>query len=132
MRTVHSRSLALLLVILVASAGGRSAAAPAPPFTPAAERRDAAVPSVPSGRVWIGREHEFEEFIRTAPIVRVRDLPAGVTRSVRAYFAPGGLAGSVVFKTMSPRQSRGYFESYKSEIAAYRLDPRSNGACAIR
>jgi hypothetical protein len=77
---------------------------------------------VPSGRVWIGREHEFEEFIRTAPIVRVRDLPAGVTRSVRAYFAPGGLAGSVVFKTMSPRQSRGYFESYKSEIAAYRLD----------
>ena len=73
MRSVNPGSPALVLVILLAAAGGlSSASAPAPARTPAAERRDTAVASVPSGRVWIGREHEFEDFIRTAPVVRVR------------------------------------------------------------
>lgn len=73
-------------------------------------------------KVWIGHEAEFEEFIRTAPIVRTEEIPVGVTHPTRCFFAPGGLAGSIVFKPLPPGRAHGFFESYKSEIAAYELD----------
>ena len=46
----------------------------------------------------------------------------GVTKSQRAFFAPGGLVDSVAWKELKPGMRNGYFESYKSEIAAYELD----------
>jgi hypothetical protein len=73
-------------------------------------------------RVWMGRHAEFEEFLRTAPIVRVRDVGQGVTKPRQAFFRPGGLAESALVKKLPPRWRGAFFESYKSEIAAYELD----------
>ena len=40
----------------------------------------------------------------------------------QAFFTPGGLAESAVVKILPPKLHKGYWESYKSEIAAYELD----------
>jgi hypothetical protein len=95
------------------------APAPAPPD---------AVPATPvvaspvGAKVWVGHHAEFEEFLRTGVIERVTSVPVGVTKPKRAYFAPGGLAGSVIVKHLPMGQRQGFWEAYKSEIAAYELD----------
>jgi hypothetical protein len=81
-------------------------------------------PSKPEAcaNVWQDRTAEFEEFLRTAKVSKVADIPIGVTRPRRAYLVPGGPAGSFAWKPLRPGVQSGYFESYKSEIAAYELD----------
>lgn len=77
----------------------------------------------PAGsKIWIGRDAEFEEFLRTARIERTEGIKTGVTGPRHAFFAPGGLAGSAVVKQLPPSRRDGFFESYKSEIAAYKVD----------
>lgn len=105
----------LLILLTAAPAAGRQA--PAPP-APAAVTAPAAAPSKP----WIDRHAEFEAFIRDAPIRRFEDVPVGVTRPKRAFFDPGGLVASIAWKMLPPGRVSGYWESYKSEIAAYELD----------
>ena len=75
-----------------------------------------------TARPWVGKAAEIEEFIRTAPVVRMEDVSRGVTRPNRAYLAPGGPVDSIIWKVLPPRRSNGFFESYKSEIAAYEID----------
>jgi hypothetical protein len=75
-----------------------------------------------AGKVWVGKYAEYEEFLKTAPIDKITDVPIGVTKPRRAYFKPGGLAESAVVKDLQPGRKAGYWESYKSEIAAYELD----------
>jgi hypothetical protein len=72
--------------------------------------------------VWQNRTAEFEEYLRTAKVEKIADIPVGVMRPRRAYLAPGGLAMSFAWKPIPPGVQNGYFESYKSEIAAYELD----------
>ena len=100
--------------------------APAFAQAPASPVKAESVPGVPiqvEGRkIWIGREAEFEEFLKQAKVIKVDDVPVGVTKPKRAYVAPGGPAGSFVFKELMPGRKSGFFESYKSEIAAYELD----------
>jgi len=110
--------IALLLVLLAES----SLLAQAQPTPSAAAPSASAVPVAADGRIWVGREKEFEEFLTTAPIVRFEDVPVGVTKPRRGFFAPGGLVESIVFKPIRPGRAKGFFESYKSEIAAYELD----------
>src|SRR4030095_5115958 len=71
--------------------------------------------------VWENRTQEFETYLRTAKIEKMADIPVGVTRPRRAYLPEGGLAGSFAWKPLRPGMQNGYFESYKSEIAAYEL-----------
>jgi hypothetical protein len=52
----------------------------------------------------------------------VEQLKIGVTHPKRARFAPGGPVESMAFKDVPPGRPAGYWESYKSEIAAYELD----------
>jgi len=73
-------------------------------------------------KIWVGREAEYEAFLRTAPVDRFDDIPVGVTRPKRAFFKPGGLAASAAWKPLRPGIHRGFWDSYKSEIAAYELD----------
>src|SRR5262245_16096286 len=82
----------------------------------------AATPAAANARVWDGRSAEYETYLRTAPIDRVEAIPLGVTKPRRAYFSPGGLARSAAWKPLRPSYQGGWFESYKSEIAAYELD----------
>jgi hypothetical protein len=70
---------------------------------------------------WRGREAEIEAFLRTAPISHFTDIPVGITKPQRAYFAPGGLAASMAWKPLHDQVLHGKMESYRSEIAAYLL-----------
>jgi hypothetical protein len=80
-------------------------------------------PAAPvSADVWHGREAEFENFLKTAPVVKMEDVPIGVTKPQRAYVAPGGLCDSFAWKVLPPGIHKGFWDSYKSEIAAYELD----------
>ena len=92
--------------------------APAPPPAVAVAPATAGA----GAKIWLGRHAEVEEFLRTAPIERVTSVPVGVTKPKRAFFAPGGLAGSVLVKHLPMGQRQGFWEAYKSEIAAYELD----------
>ena len=72
--------------------------------------------------VWHDQAGDIEAFLKSAAVEKVVELPIGVTKPRRAYTAPGGLAASFAWKPLRPGVQSGYFESYKSEIAAYRLD----------
>jgi hypothetical protein len=46
----------------------------------------------------------------------------GVTKPKRAFFVPGGIAASAVVKHLPMGNRSGFWEAYKSEVAAYELD----------
>ena len=96
-----------LAVILVALSVTLSAQAP---------------PSSGSARTWQGRHAEVEEYLRVTPFEKVQEVPIGVTKPMRGYFPAGGLVRSAAWKKLPPGRSKGYWESYRSEIAAYELD----------
>ena len=102
---------ALLFLLPSLGVGHQSAAAP---------------PSAPSARVWEGRSSEYEAYLKSAPIIKTAAVELGVTHPKRAYFEVGGLAGSAAWKPLRPGFQNGYWESYKSEVAAYELDKLVN------
>jgi len=65
---------------------------------------------------------EIEADLRTARIVRTERTERGVTQPARAFFEAGGPVTSMTWKALPPGRSRGFYESYKSEIAAYDID----------
>lgn len=73
-------------------------------------------------RTWVEHEPGIEAFMRGADVARLEAVPIGVTRPWRAFFAPGGPVASIAWKPLPPARRGGYWESYKSEIAAYELD----------
>jgi hypothetical protein len=75
-----------------------------------------------SFRQWLGQEQRIEEHLRNADITRMEDIGTGVTRPKRAYLTPNEPVASLAWKVLPPGQRKGYWESYKSEIAAYELD----------
>jgi hypothetical protein len=87
-----------------------AAQAPAAPETPA------------SAKVWLHQRVQIEEYLTSADVVGMEELKVGVTRPRRATLAPGGPVGAIAWKVVPPGRSSGYWESYKSEIAAYELD----------
>lgn len=113
--------LLLLFVSLFALATQPRADAPLQQTAPAA---GAATVETPRNveRPWVGREAEIEEFLRTAPVVKVETLDLGVTHPQRAWFAPGGPVDSIAWKPIRPGMYSGYWESWKNEVAAYELD----------
>jgi hypothetical protein len=118
-----SRSALAFAFALAASPLAAQAPAPAPPEAAAAPAAPTAPAAVATGaKVWVGKYAEYEEFLKTAPIARETNIPVGVTHPQRAFFAPGGLAESVVVKDLPTGVRGGFWESYKSEIAAYEMD----------
>ena len=71
-------------------------------------------------KIWIGRNAEIEQYIRTAKIVREEELSVGVTKPKRLFFEPGGPVGSIAFSTVDVEFER--WDSYRADIAAYELD----------
>jgi hypothetical protein len=98
-------SLTLLLVI------------PAPAQPPA----DASS-ATQSAKSWVERRAEIEEYLKSAAVTDMEELKVGVTRPKRARLAAGGPVEYIAWKNVPPGRRDGYWESYKSEIAAYELD----------
>ena len=73
-------------------------------------------------RQWLGQEQRIEEHLRNAGITSIKDIGTGVTRPRRAYLTPNEPVESVAWKVLPPGRRGGFWESYKSEIAAYELD----------
>jgi hypothetical protein len=101
------------LLVFVAAVG---ASAPVRPQTAAH-----AAPGK-TAKTWIGQEARIEKELKTAEVVRLEDIGTGVTRPRRAYLKPGGIVESMTWKVLPPGYRGSYWESYKSEIAAYELD----------
>jgi hypothetical protein len=110
----------LASALLVTSAAAQAPSSPAP-----AQKLES-VPGTPiaveGSKLWIGREVEFEDFLRAAVVDKVDNVPVGVTKPRRAFVKGDGPARSFVFKALMPSRKSGFWESYKSEIAAYELD----------
>lgn len=73
-------------------------------------------------KTWLGREAELEQYLKTARVERIEDIPLGVTKPMRAFLAPDGPVASMAWKPLRPGLYSGAWESYRSEIAAYELD----------
>jgi hypothetical protein len=71
---------------------------------------------------WIGRNAEFEECLKTAPVESEKETPIGVTRPRQIFFKSGGVCTRALFSAQRTSRSSGYLESYQSRIAAYELD----------
>ena len=82
--------------------------------------QDAPVPE--TAKTWMARRATIEEYLKTANVGRMENIGRGVTLPRRAYFEGRGPIDSMVWKPIQPGIWRGYYESYKSEIAAYEID----------
>jgi hypothetical protein len=78
----------------------------------------AAVPA----RSWLGREALIETHLRGAEVTSLEEIGTGVTRPRRGHLMPREPFESLVWKLLPPGRRGGFWESYKSEIAAYELD----------
>jgi hypothetical protein len=82
----------------------------------------APAPASVGARTWVGRYAELEEYLRTAPVERIEEVPIGVTKPKRVFFARGGPVESATFKVLPMGRRSGYWEAHRSEVAAYELD----------
>ena len=83
----------------------------------------AQAPEQPAGaKTWIGHAKEIEDYLKTAEVLDIANTSVGVTHPGHAKLAPGGPVESIAWKNLKPGRYEGYYESYKSEIAAYELD----------
>lgn len=73
-------------------------------------------------RTWLGHEAEIEAYLKTVEMLSFDELSTGVTKPLRAHLPEGGPMKYLVWKTIQPGRYGGYWESYKSEIAAYEMD----------
>jgi hypothetical protein len=82
--------------------------------------------SAASARTWLGHETLIEQHLQSAQVTSLEDIGTGVTHPRRAHLTPTSPVESLVFKVLPPGRRNGYWESYKSEIAAYELDKLLN------
>ncbi len=75
-----------------------------------------------SAKTWLGQHERVEEFLKSARIMKMEDLGVGVTRPQRCDLEPGGPVDRILWKTIPPGRHRGFWDSYKAEIAAYEMD----------
>jgi hypothetical protein len=90
-------------------------------MAPATARAQEAPPDA-SAKTWLENREQIETYLKTADVVGIEELKVGVTRPRRATLAPGGPVAAFAWKVVPPGRPAGFWESYKSEIAAYELD----------
>jgi len=74
-----------------------------------------------SSKIWVGRYQEIEEYLRTAECVTLEKLGSDMQHG-RCVLRPGGPVARMAWMPLPPGIYRGFFTSYKTEIAAYELD----------
>jgi hypothetical protein len=89
---------------------------------PVTAHREQAAGTATCSLTWIGSETAIEEFLKSADIQRLEDVPIGVTKPRRAVFVAGGPVARAAWKALAPSYRTGFHESYKAEIAGYLLD----------
>jgi hypothetical protein len=82
----------------------------------------AAQTAVGCSRAWPGHEAEFERALADNRATDFEELPIGVTKPVRGSLAPATPVARFTWKPLAPGYRRGFRESYKAEVAAYKLD----------
>lgn len=81
-----------------------------------------AVPAAEPGKcslTWPGFEDQIEKQLTDGKVLKMEDVPIGVTKPQRATLESGA---RFAWKPLRPGYTKGYMESYRSEIAAYKLD----------
>jgi hypothetical protein len=81
-----------------------------------------AVPAPAPGKcslTWPGFEDQIEQQLTDGKILKMEDVPIGVTKPQRATLDSGS---RFAWKPLQPGFNKGFMESYKAEIAAYKLD----------
>jgi hypothetical protein len=68
---------------------------------------------------WHGHEDKIEKLLVEGKVLKTEDVPIGVTKPQRATLEDGS---RFAWKPIRPGYSKGFMESYKAEIAAYKLD----------
>jgi hypothetical protein len=89
---------------------------------PAHAQQPAASDAPQSAKIWVGREAEIENYLRTVKVVKLSDLQTGVTHPRKATLPPGGPVEFFAWKVIPAGWYEGFWENYQSEIAAYELD----------
>ena len=73
-------------------------------------------------RIWLGRHQEIEEYLRTAECLSGESMRGSLPGSIRCTLLPGGPVARMYWRPTSPGFVRGFWMSYKAEIAAYEVD----------
>lgn len=76
----------------------------------------------PKADGWQPRRAEIEHCLVDAKVAKLEEVPIGVTRPSRAVLQDADCARAFAWKPLRPGRYSGYWESYKSEIAAYEMD----------
>jgi hypothetical protein len=71
-------------------------------------------------KIWVGRYQEIEEYLKTAECVSMSG--ADPRKAARCTLRPGGPVARMAWRSLPPGIYKGFWESYKTEIAAYELD----------
>jgi hypothetical protein len=82
------------------------------------------IPTPEAGKcslVWNGHELAIERLLAEGTVARMESIPIGITKPQRATL-DGEPALRFAWKPLPPGFRKGYMESYKAEIAAYKLD----------
>jgi len=82
----------------------------------------AQAPAAANAKTWLQDAKAIEEYLKTADVVEMEPIKVGVTKPTKAQLAPGGPVKEMAWKPIRPGRYGGFWESYKSEIAAYELD----------
>jgi hypothetical protein len=89
---------------------------------PVLHAQQAATAATSCSLTWIGHESEIEQYMLSATVAKMEQVPIGVTKPQRVVFEPGGPVGRAAWKPLLPSYRSGFHESYKAELAAYALD----------
>jgi hypothetical protein len=71
-------------------------------------------------KIWVGRYQEIEEYLRTAECVTMQG--SDPRKATRCTLRPGGPIARMAWRSLPPGIYKGFWESYKADIAAYELD----------
>jgi hypothetical protein len=70
--------------------------------------------------IWTGFEDQIEQQLVEGKVAKMEAVPIGVTKPQRGIIE--GTSMRFAWKALRPGYSKGFMESYKAEIAAYKLD----------